>query len=471
MAATGRTAPGAVPIAVVTGPGSWNTHNDVWDIRIPGRAALLPLLTLLAASAASAQLSAYPGRSGERHMPAAQARSAIEACANPSLPIVGNLTAEDVGLLGYGLAHPGAAPAYCRHGDLGAALAFLEAYAGDPIRLDTGAAALSRLVDLYNEIPADPRAMARRDEIRRVQWLRGLYSPPAGDPLLTAAEQRRLLTDPRNLEFLRAWVARDMQDSAARIRLAQALLLEGAPQFDPTEAASILPSESNVGDLRLRLVAELVADRRNFALAFEQLRFVRWNRERLSGAEAVAMNALVDRASRLLERDDTRLVGARILGILAENAVTEARIRLLAMIERQGGMLDAAGSPREVGPFSSLITADDYPASARRNLEQGVVRPSAIFGPDGELVMIDTGPGELNVLDYAVARIWRRRWLQRVRLEGHPGRFVRLAGPTVLFRLPDCRNGSAQPLPPPNPAYVTVDGECIRAPNLTTYVH
>ena len=98
------------------------------------------------------------------------------------------------------------------------------------------------------------------------------------------------------------------------------------------------------------------------------------------------------------------------------------------------------------------------------------MRPYAIFGPDGRLVMIDTGPGEITALEYAVARIWRRRWLQTVQLEGHPGRFVRIPGPTVEFRLPDCVNGSAQPLPPSDSAFVTVDGRCIRMPNLETPV-
>lgn len=401
-------------------------------------------------------------------MPAAQAHAAIEACANPSLPIAGDLAADDVGQLGYGLTNPMAPPAYCRQSDRAAALALLEAYAGDPIRLDTGHLALSRLLDLYTEAPADPRAAARRDEIRRVLWLRGYYSPPPGDPLRTAAEQERLLSDPRNLEFLRAWVARDMTDSAARLRLAQALLVEGSPQFDPVAAASVMPEEWVTSALRLRLIAALLADRNSFDLAFEQLRFVHRNREPPSPEVAAAMTALLDRAMRLLERDRTRLAGARILGVLAETGVAEARSRVLAMIEREGGMLDAAATAREIGPFSVLINGEDYPAAALRALEQGIVRPFAVFGPDGRLVMIDTGPGEITALRDTVARIWRRRWLQRVRLEGHPGRFVRVAGPIVEFRVAGCPGGSAGPLPPPNPAHVTVDGHCIPRPTLTT---
>jgi hypothetical protein len=432
---------------------------------------LLSLLWLVAASQAPAQLSADHGRSGERHMPAEAARAAIQACANPSLPISAALTPNDVGFLGYGLTHPGAPPTYCQRSDRAAAIALLDAYAGDPIRLDTGGAALSRLLDLYAETPVDPRATARRDEIRRVLWLRGLHSPPADDPLLTAAEQRRLLSDSRNVGFLREWVASDMGDSAARMRLAQALLLDGSPQFDPVAAASVMPEEWVNSELRLRLIAALLLEPRNFDLAFQQMRFVYRNREAPSPQVAAAMRALVGRAGRLLERDETRLAGARVLGILAESGVIEARSGVLSMIEREGGMLDAAGSPREIGRFADLISADDYPAYALRAREAGVVQPYAVFGPDGRLVMIDTGPGEATALESAVARIWRRRWLQRVQLEGHPGRFVRIAGPTVQFRLPDCVNGTAQPLPPPNPAFVTVDGRCVRVPNLQTTVH
>ena len=401
-------------------------------------------------------------------MPAEAARAAIEACANPSLPIFGDLTADDVGQLGYGLTHPAAPPTYCQRSDRAAAIALLEAYVGDPIRLDTGGLALSRLYDLYTEIPTDPPARARRDEVRRILWLRGFYSPPAGDPLLTAAEQRRLLSDGRNVAFLRDWVARDMQDERARTMLARALLLEGSPYFDPVAAASVLPEGWVTSELRLRLITALLADRQSFDLAFQQLRFVYRNREVPSPGVAAAMSVLLDRAGRLLERDETRLAGARVLGILAETGVTEARGRVLSMIEREGGMLDAAGSPRVIGPFSVLINSEDYPAYALRMLEVGVVRPHAIFGPDGRLVMIDTGPGEMTALRNVVARIWRRRWLQRAQLEGHRRRFVRIAGPIVEFRLPDCVNGTTQPLPPPNPAFVTVDGQCIRMPILTT---
>jgi hypothetical protein len=411
-----------------------------------------------------AQLSPGTGRAGERAMPAAEAAAAIRACGNPSLPATSDLPGDAVGVLAYGLLNPGWAPAECRRRDPQAALALLEAYAGDPLRRDAGHLALSRLSELYGERTADARARARRDDIRRLLWLRGQYEPAADDPLLTRAERDRLLSDPDNVAFLRAWVAQLPSDPDPRRRLAAALLLAGSPSYDPVEAAAVLP-DGAPEHLRLLLLQALLAEEGTFGLAVEQLPRLYLQPAALAGEDVLLVEAIVARAVQLFDRggEPHWTAGARVLAALAEADLWQARSALQSAIDRAGCCTGFAELPSETRARQLTVSDDDYPAAADRARVAGTVRLMAIFGPDGRLLWVDPGPGEPSVLRRAAVGLWRRRVLRDVVLEGHRGQYVRVRGPTVEFRLPRCVDGVAQPLPPADPGVVTMDADCRRS--------
>jgi len=429
------------------------------------RAFILRFALLLAclglAGQGSAQLSPGTGRAGERAMPAAEARAAIRACGNPSLAAGSDLPGDAVGVLAYGLLNPGWAPPQCKRRDPRAALALLEAYAGDPLRRDAGSLALWRLFELYGEGTTDARARARRDDIRRLLWLRGQYEPAADDPLLTPAERDRLLSDPENVAFLRSWVALLPSDPDPRRRLAAALLLAGSPNYDPLAAASVLP-DGAPERLRLRLLQALLAQEGTFGVALEQLPRLHIQPYALAGEDVLLVEAIVARAAHLFRQggEPHWTTGARVLAALAEADLWQARSALQSAIDGAGCCVGMGDLPPENRLRSLSVSDDDYPAAADRARVGGTVRLAAIFGPDGRLLWVDAGPGEPSVLRRAAVGLWRRRVLRNVELQGHRGQYVRVRGPTVEFRLPRCDMGVAQPLPPPDPGVVTIDGDC-----------
>ncbi|HYG30704.1 MAG TPA: hypothetical protein VD887_10880 [Allosphingosinicella sp.] len=426
------------------------------------RPALL-LACLGMAAQGSAQLSPGTGRAGERTMPAAEARAAIRACGNPNLAAGSDLPADAVGVLAYGLLNPGWAPPTCKRRDPQAALALLEAYAGDPLRRDAGRLALWRLFELYGD-RTDARARTRRDAIRRLLWLRGQYEAAADDKLLTRAERDRLLSDPDAVAFLRQWVALLPSDPDPRRRLAAALLLAGSPSYDPLEAASVLPGGAPER-LRLRLLQALLADERTFAAALEQLPRLHIQPYALAGEDVLLIEAIVARAAHLFRQggEPHWTTGARVLAALAEADLWQARSALQSAVDRAGCCLVTAGFPPELRVRRLSVSDEDYPAAADRARVAGIVQLAAIYGPDGRLLWVDAGPGEPSLLRRAAVALWRRRALRDVELQGHRGHYVRVRGPTVEFRLPRCDMGVAQPLPPPDPDVVTIDARCPRS--------
>jgi hypothetical protein len=425
------------------------------------RPALL-LACLGMAAPGSAQLSPGTGRPGERAMPIEAARAAILACGNPALAAMTELPADTVGVLAYGLLNPGWAPAQCTKRDPRAALALLQAYAGDPLRRDAGSLALSRLSEMYGE-PSDARTRRRRDDIRRLLWLRGQLDPAPDDALLTRAEQERILSDPANVAFLRRWVALLPSDPAPRRRLTAALLVEGSPGYDPVAAVAAIPDDALL-NLRLRLLRALLAEERTFGAALDQLPRLYIQPWTLAAEDVVLIEAIVGRASRLFEQrgEPSRTTGARVLAAIAEAGMWQAQTALQSALARAGCCMVMSEFPSEARVRPLLVTDEDYPAAAIRGSVAGVVRLEAYFGPDGRLVYVDGGWGEPSVLRRAAVGLWRRRSLRDVELQAHRGHYVRIAGPTVEFRLPRCIDGVAQPLPPPDPARITLTAICMR---------
>jgi hypothetical protein len=419
---------------------------------------------LFLATQGAAQLSTYWGRPGERPMTGAAVRAALEACGNPALMRVEQLTPHDVGVLAYALQHPGREQIRCVRHDADAALAMLEAYAGDPIPFDSGSLALARLAELYRARPSDRRAQRRLSDIRRILWLRGYEHPTPDDPLFTPAERERLLSDTANVALLRRWVTGYEWDHYARDNLASALLLESAPHYDPVEAASFI-SGNPAGSLRLRLIQALLVDPRTFSLALDQLPQLTIHHGWLTSRDVLLLESIIERATRLFDQgtEPERTTGARMLAGLAERDVMQARGALLSAMDRNGCCLVMQELPADAGVRPLHMSDDHYPRSAARSGMSGRFRLEAFFAPDGKLLYIDGDGGEPSSLRRAAIAGWRRA-LANVELRATPGYYTRVAGPVFEFRMPRCESGVALPMPAPDPEVVTVDGPCFQPP-------
>jgi len=106
---------------------------------------------------------------------------------------------------------------------------------------------------------------------------------------------------------------------------------------------------------------------------------------------------------------------------------------------RNGGLVqggDWTPNPDKPVKFQNYITPNDYPTRALREERSGVVRATAVFGPDGRIFLIEIteSSGHLD-LDQTVratlTRRMRRSWAE------HPGRFVRVKLPPIQFRIRD----------------------------------
>jgi hypothetical protein len=175
----------------------------------------------------------------------------------------------------------------------------------------------------------------------------------------------------------------------------------------------------------------------------------------------LVVEAIVARAAKLFDRrgEPGWTAGARVLAALAEADFWQARSALGSALDRAGCCLVMQDFPPELRVRPMAVSNDDYPAAASRGRVSGTVTLEAVFGPDGKLLYVDAGPGEPLVLKRAAIGMWRRRTLNKVELKGFRGRYVRVAGPTLEFRLARCVNGVAEPTPAPE-AGVLIDTRC-----------
>lgn len=144
---------------------------------------------------------------------------------------------------------------------------------------------------------------------------------------------------------------------------------------------------------------------------------------------------------RLVSTDAATVQEARaLLRMLVEAGVPAANPMMYAEYARHGGLVQGGAwtpDPAKPAAFSNYFTPNDYPVRAMREERSGVVRASAVFGPDGRVFLIEiTGSSGSPDLDQAVrstlTRRMRRSWLE------HPNRFVRVMLPPIQFRLNDC---------------------------------
>lgn len=158
------------------------------------------------------------------------------------------------------------------------------------------------------------------------------------------------------------------------------------------------------------------------------------------GTQSVVPPLLVWIEPRLVSADTAIANEARsLLRMLVESGVTAAHPVMNREYARNGGLVqggDWTPDPLKPAKFQNFITPNDYPTRAMREERSGVVRATAVFGPDGRIFLIEIteSSGHLD-LDQTVratlTRRMRRSWPE------HPGRYVRVKLPPIQFRLRD----------------------------------
>ena len=171
---------------------------------------------------------------------------------------------------------------------------------------------------------------------------------------------------------------------------------------------------------------------------------------------------------RLVSTDKAIASEARsFLRMLVEAGVTSAYPIMNREYARLGGLIqggDWTPDPAKPVTFDKYFTSNDYPTRAMREERGGVVRATAVFGPDGRIFIVEiTGSSGSPDLDQAVrSTLWRRmRWAW----PEHPGRYVRVKLPPIQFRIIYCDD---EPPAPPVEYALQVDAKAnCRPPDMT----
>ena len=153
-------------------------------------------------------------------------------------------------------------------------------------------------------------------------------------------------------------------------------------------------------------------------------------------------------------KNDTALP---ILAKLTSAGSTRAQAMLEQPLKRHGGLVDGGlwtPDPAKPVPLSKVITAIDYPTRALREEREGTFESTAIFGPDGRiLVVMVTGTDDPQLRQAVVSLLTRR---MRRSYPQWPGRYVRVKLPTIQFRIKEC---GGEYLSPAVEGAVLVEGE------------
>lgn len=144
---------------------------------------------------------------------------------------------------------------------------------------------------------------------------------------------------------------------------------------------------------------------------------------------------------RLVSTDKAIAGEARsLLRLLVEAGVNSAHPVMNREYARHGGIVEGGvwtADPLKPVTFDNYFTPNDYPVRALREERTGVVRATAVFGPDGRVFIVEiTGSSGSPDLDQAVRTILQRR--MRRSWPEYPGRYIRVTLPPIQFRLADC---------------------------------
>ncbi|MFM5923360.1 MAG: energy transducer TonB [Novosphingobium sp.] len=139
-----------------------------------------------------------------------------------------------------------------------------------------------------------------------------------------------------------------------------------------------------------------------------------------------------------------------ILRSLTMDGVGSAQPVMDREYARIGGLVEAGDwtpDPARPVPIERVILPNDYPTRALREERSGVVRATAVFGPDGRVFVVEIdGTSGSPDLDQAVQAILQRR--MRRSWPEWPGRYVRVRLPPIQFRINECDGEFSAPAMP-----------------------
>jgi Gram-negative bacterial TonB protein C-terminal len=335
--------------------------------------------------------------------------------------------------------------------------------------------------DVWAYLNGDARENWQRDLI----IVEALFDPlsPRHDPAAAVAYIEKNLPSSAALNYKAARHLLDnpaIDNSEAR---AVALLKKAAPYLDDARARyfeMVRPRLNSVEtEIRNSAVQEVVAllpyGREMAAAARQELSPV-FSANLADSDEATATQASVMLAqfyrdgtpsaeTALLPWLDTRLRGSdeqlksqslATLASLSMAGSAGARVLIDADIKRTGGAIEFGLVGEAQGLRSGFIVADDYPAKALREEQQGVVAARMLIAPNGRAVLGEILRSSGPMLDQALIRNAIRRL--RLKFPDHVGRYVWVRLPDVQFRLKQCVTGDA--LEPVQQGAVLVEAEC-----------
>jgi hypothetical protein len=380
---------------------------------------------------------------------------AIRNCAQkiPSLKEAKELLSWQVDLIASSLWHG----SLCKR-DQKLALSFLDAYVGSPPNPFVEFTALRNLLGYLDAAKPKQRDAARIDAVKRAYWLTFAEYDEHSAPFWTQAERQAFLLRPDSLSYLEK-CGRQQYDFACS-RLIEARLIGGTPAYDPVGAyrvAAKMASWTDSRDLALKLkVAGLIrdgvgdkADPRTALRLF--LGLAGWSAAARDNAFLLAESALRSPS------DDERMAALRAM-VQLRGGDPRAAEALEKEVARSGGFVEwtKLNPAPSLSPF--VIDDQEYSPGHMRNEEEGLVKVSLVFGPDGRPLYSDSN---LPRLAETVVHLWLKRSLKSDRLTGNEGRFVRISLPDVLFRIvKKCDDPSDTKTPPKPPGLIVVDGYC-----------
>jgi hypothetical protein len=156
---------------------------------------------------------------------------------------------------------------------------------------------------------------------------------------------------------------------------------------------------------------------------------------------------------------ETQLPAWKSLTRLVRAGSPAARASMDVDIARTGGVVELGVLDEATNNFKrEFITTDDYPPSAIRNAEEGVVSISLLVSPSGRALEATVTKSAIPSLDGMLAKLAARR-IAGLKFPDHPGRYVRVTIPDVQFRLGKSCTADGAPTPAV-PGAIVVDAEC-----------
>ncbi len=133
--------------------------------------------------------------------------------------------------------------------------------------------------------------------------------------------------------------------------------------------------------------------------------------------------------------------------LMREGNAAAAKL-LEADMARTHGAVDVGQLTVEHGNLARITTENDYPPSAIRQEEEGIVEASVIIGPDGRIMQGQITRSASPTLDAEWLRVVSRR-ARKLTFPNTDGRYVKAKLPPVHFKLGACESGSELAKSPP----------------------